>query len=335
MKTSNKIVAGLFAGTGVLWGARAWLRSRRRISLADRVVVVTGASSGHGLMIARHAADKGARLVLAARDADDLSRAAADLRQVGSPEILIVPTDVSDRDQCQALIQRTVEHFGSIDVLINNAGIILVGPVQAMTVDDYRWLMSVNFWGSVYTTMAALPYMRARQFGRIANIMSLGGRAAAPRLSPYIASKFALAGFTQSLRAELVRDNIYVTGVYPMTIRTGGHTHAWFKGDQRAEYTWFGLSDTIPGLSASADRSARAVLRAVCDGESNVFVGLPARLAVAFDNLAPGWSAEALTLLNQILPAPINLDVPAVQGQDLEGTIPGLLNRLVPETARP
>ncbi|MEO6810172.1 MAG: SDR family NAD(P)-dependent oxidoreductase, partial [Isosphaeraceae bacterium] len=181
----------------------------------------------------------------------------------------------------------------------------------------------------------ALPYMRARQFGRIGNIVSIGGKVAAPHLAPYITSKFAAAGFTQSLRSELVRENIYVTGVYPMTIRTGGHTHAWFKGDQKAEYAWFGLGDTIPGLSASADRSARAVLRAVCDGEANLFVGFPSRVAAAVDGLVPGWSAEALTLVNQALPAPINLDAPAVQGQNLEGKIPTLLNKLVPETARP
>ncbi|MEO6808193.1 MAG: SDR family NAD(P)-dependent oxidoreductase, partial [Isosphaeraceae bacterium] len=147
MKTSNKIALGLLAGGGALWGARAWLRSRRRIELADRVVVITGASSGHGLMIARHAAEQRARLVLAARSEDDLNQAAADLRQLGSPEILIVPTDVSDQDQCRRLIERTVEHFGQIDVLINNAGIILVGPLQAMTVEDYRRVMAVNFWG--------------------------------------------------------------------------------------------------------------------------------------------------------------------------------------------
>lgn len=335
MKTSHKIALGLLAGGGALWGTRAWLRSRRRIELADRVVVITGASSGHGLMIARHAAEQRARLVLAARDEDDLSQAAADLRQLGSPDVLTVPTDVSDQDQCRRLIERTVEHFGRIDVLINNAGIILVGPLQAMTVDDYRRLMAVNFWGAVYTTMATLPFMRARQFGRIANISSIGGKVAAPHLAPYNVSKFALAGFSESLRSELVRENIYVTGVYPMTIRTGGHTHAWFKGDQTAEYAWFGLGDTIPGLSASAERSARAVLRAVCDGEANLFVGLPSRVAAAVNNLVPGWTAEALTLINQTLPAPINLDAPAVQGRDLEGKIPGLLNRLVPETARP
>jgi NAD(P)-dependent dehydrogenase (short-subunit alcohol dehydrogenase family) len=286
-------------------------------------------------MIARHAAEQRARLVLAARDEDDLSQAAADLRQLGSPDVLIVPTDVSDQDQCRRLIERTVEHFGRIDVLINNAGIILVGPLQAMTVDDYRRLMAVNFWGAVYTTMAALPFMRARQFGRIANISSIGGKVAAPHLAPYNVSKFALAGVSESLRSELVRENIYVPGIYPMTIRTGGHTHAWFKGDQKAEYAWFGLSDTIPGLSASAERSARAVLRAVCDGEANLFVGLPCRVAAALNNLVPGWTAEALTLINQTLPAPINLDAPAVQGQDLEGKIPDLLNRLVPEAARP
>jgi NAD(P)-dependent dehydrogenase (short-subunit alcohol dehydrogenase family) len=297
--------------------------------LGGKAALITGSTSGIGLAIAERFAAEGARLVLTGRNEAEGGKLAKRLNAH------FIAGDVTERGLADRLVDATTTQFGRIDVLINNAGIILVGPVQAMTVDDFRRLMATNFWGSVYTTMAALPYMRARRFGRIANIMSLGGRAAAPHLAPYNTSKFALAGFTQSLRAELVRDNIHVTGVYPMTIRTGGHTHAWFKGDQRAEYTWFGLGDTIPGLSASADRSARAVLRAVCDGDPNLFVGLPARLAVALDNLVPGWTAEVLTLINQALPAPVNLDAPAVQGQELEGTMPDLLNRLVPASARP
>jgi NAD(P)-dependent dehydrogenase (short-subunit alcohol dehydrogenase family) len=273
--------------------------------------------------------------VLAARSPQELRAAEDELRRDGARDVLAVPTDVTDPAQCRQLVARAVERFGRVDVLINNAGTIIVGPLAAMTEDDFRNVLATNYLGPFHTTMAVLPQMRAQRFGRIANVSSIGGLVAAPHLAPYTVSKYALTGFTRALRSELSRDNILVTGVYPMTIRTGGHTHAWFKGDHKAEYTWFSLSDTVPGLSASADRAARAVLRGVCDGDPEVIVGLPARLATAAAHLFPNAMAELLTLIERALPAPVNLDAPAVQGQDLQGAIPGLLNRLVPGAARP
>ncbi len=335
MKTRDKILIGLAATAGATWGLRAWLRSRRRITLADRVVVITGASSGHGFIVAQQAAEHGAKLVLAARDVQALRQAEAELRVLGARDVLIVPTDVSEREQAEALITRTIERFGRIDVLVNNAGIISVGPLETMTVEDFRRVLATNFWGAVYTSLAALPYMRAQQFGRIANVSSLGGKVAAPHLLPYTTSKFALTGFTEGLRAEAARDNILITGIYPGTMRTGGHTHAWFKGDKEAEYTWFALSDTTPVVSVSAHKTARKLWQAVCDGEPEVVVGWTAKAAVLFHDLFPEWNAELLALADRLLPAPTDVQAPAVQGQNLQGTAPDLLNRAVPPSARP
>ncbi|MBX6314094.1 MAG: SDR family NAD(P)-dependent oxidoreductase, partial [Isosphaeraceae bacterium] len=314
---------------------RAWLRHQRRIELADRVVVITGASSGFGLLMARHAAEQGARLVLAARDADALRQAAEELRAGGAPEVLVIPTDVADEQEARRLIGHAIERFGQVDVLINNAGTILVGPLPAMSIEDFRNVVATNLWGAIYTSMAVIPHMRERRFGRIGNIVSVGGRIAAPHLAPYNVSKFGLTGFTRSLRVDLARDNILVTGIYPKTIRTGGHTHAWFKGDQLAEYTWFALSDTLPGISASADTAARKTLRAICDGDPELVIGLSTRAAIAFDSLFPTWSAELTALIERALPGPVHLEAPAVQGQQLQGRLPSLLNRMVPEAARP
>jgi NAD(P)-dependent dehydrogenase (short-subunit alcohol dehydrogenase family) len=133
---------------------------------------------------------------------------------------------------------------------------MLVGAEPTLKIEDLRALMDVNFWGAVYTSRAALPYMRKARFGRIANVSSIGGRFAAPHMQPYTVSKFALTGYTKSLRSEALRDNIYVTGIYPSTIRTGGHRHAWFKGNVEAEYTWFSLGDVIPGIAASVETPA-------------------------------------------------------------------------------
>jgi NAD(P)-dependent dehydrogenase (short-subunit alcohol dehydrogenase family) len=232
-------------------------------------------------------------------------------------------------------VARALDRFGRVDILVNNAGIITVGPMETMTLDDYRDVIATNFWGELYPTLAVLPHMRAREFGRIANVVSLGGKFAMPHLLPYTISKYALTGLTEGLRTELVRDNIFVTGIYPSTIRTGGHTHAWFKGDHQAEYTWFALGDTVPLLSTSADYAARRLWDAVCHGDPQVIVGWQARVAIALHNTFPDLTAEMMAVVNRLQPTPVSLDAPAVRGEQLQGTMPGLLNRLVPPAARP
>ncbi len=335
MRARDKLLLGSLVGAGAIWGTRALLRNRRRITLTDRVVIVTGASSGHGLLVARHAAQQRAHLVLAARNSESLQAVEAELLRQGAGSVLAVPTDVTDPQQVATLVDRAMERHGRIDVLINNAGIISVGPVEAMTLDDFHQVMDTNFWGAVHTTMAVLPHMKAQQFGRIGNVVSVGGLRAVPHMLPYTASKFALAGITEGLRAELARDNILVTGIYPSTMRTGGHAHAWFKGRQEEEFTWFALGDSLPLLSSSADHVARRLWQAVCDGEPSVIVGWPARLIVLLQNLVPNEVAEIMTLADRLLPASGNLGAPAVQGQDLRGPIPEMLNRAVPSAARP
>ena len=334
MKLRHQLMIGLAGGAALSWGARAWLRSRRRIELAGRVVLVTGGSTGLGLMVARQAAEQGAKLVIAARGEDDLRLAEAEIRKLGA-EILAVPTDVSDEGQVRTLVARAIERFGKIDVLVNNAGTIQVGPAEAMTVDDFQRAMATNFWGELLPILAVLPHMRGQGGGRIANVVSVGGKVAVPHLLPYTTSKFALTGLTEGLRSELAQDNILVTGIYPGTIRTGGHTHALFKGDHQAEYTWFALSDTIPGVAASAESAARSLWKAVLDGDPEVVVGWNARLAVLAHNLFPEWTVEALSLVNRALPAAKNTHGPAIRGEELTGKIPETLSRMIPPGARP
>ena len=335
MRLQDKLLLGLIGGGAALWAGRSYLRSRRRIGLRDRVVVVTGASSGLGLLTARHAAEQGARLVIAARDESDLMDAADDLRRSGSPDVLAIPTDVSKQDEAEALIARTVEHFGRIDVLVNNAGTMLVAPVEDMTVGDFETVMATNFWGEVYPSLAAIPHMQRQGSGRIGHVVSIGGKVSVPHMLPYTSSKFALAGFSEGLRAELVKDNIYVTAIYPGTIRTGAHPHVEFKGHQEAEYSWFGLSDTIPGLSVSAHRCAEALWDAVLHGEPEVVFGLQAKLAVGLHNLLPGWYSESNALMNALLPGPTADSTDPRRGSEIGGTIPDFVNRLIPEGTRP
>jgi NAD(P)-dependent dehydrogenase (short-subunit alcohol dehydrogenase family) len=303
--------------------------------LRDRVVVITGSDSGFGLVQARQVAEQGAIVVLAARDPDKLADAAESVRRDGARETLAVPTDVANPDQARRLIDLTVERFGRIDVLINTAGLMLVGAEPTLTIDDLQTLMNVNFWGAVYTSRAALRYMRPAKFGRIANVSSVGGRFAAPHMQAYTVSKFALTGYTKSLRPEALRDNVFVTGIYPSTIRTGGHRHAWFKGNEEAEYSWFSLGDVLPGVATSVETAAQRTIRAIQGGDPEVIIGLGARLKIAIDGLMPSWSAELMDLLEHAFPAPVNLGASAVQGKDLHGPVANFSNRMVPERTRP
>ena len=334
MKVRDRVLIGLAGGAALAWGAKAWLRSRRRIELKGRVVIVTGGSTGLGLMIARQAAEQGAKVVLAARGEADLRAAEGELRAMGA-DVLAVPTDVSDEGQVRVLVARSIERFGRIDILVNNAGTIQVGPAESMTADDFRHAMATNFWGELFPILAVLPHMKSQGGGRIANVVSVGGKVSVPHLLPYSASKFALAGLTQGLRAELAKDNILVTGIYPGTIRTGGHTHALFKGDRDAEYTWFALSDTIPGVSTSAESAARSLWKAVLDGDPEIIVGWNAKLAVFAHDLLPGWTAEALGLVNLALPSGGQASGEAVRGGQLTGAVPEALSRMIPPGARP
>ena len=307
---------------------------RRRITLDDRVVVITGGSTGHGLVAARLAAEGGAKLVIAARNVEELRAVEAELGRGGARDVLAAPADVTDRQQCQRLVERAIERHGRVDILVNNAGIIQVGPMETMTIEDFERAMATHFWGALYCTLAVLPHMRVRRFGRIANVVSVGGKMPLPHLMPYTASKFALSGLTKSLRIELAKDGILVTGVYPSTMRTGGHTHAWIKGNEQAEYTMFALSDSLPLVSTSARHVAESLWKAVCNGDAEINVGWQAHLRAPLEALLPNWSADSTALIATLLPRAQGSDA-AVQGGDVHGTLPDMLNRMVPPETRP
>lgn len=142
--------------------------------------------------------------------------------------MLTVECDVTDRGQVEDLVRSVSERFGRLDVLVNNADIIEVGPVTAMTVDDFATAHDVMFWGMLYPTLAALPHLRRRHRGRIINITSVGGKISAPHLLPYNCAKFAAVGLSEGLRAELAGSGVSVTAVVPGLMRTGSHLRALF-----------------------------------------------------------------------------------------------------------
>jgi len=297
------------------------MRWRRAYELRDKVALITGGSRGLGLVLARELLRQGTYVAICARDEDELQRARLDLDRVGW-RVFAVPCDVTDREQVEAMVRRVNEYFGQIDVLINNAGVIQVAPMDLMTPEDYQEAMRVHFWGPLYTTRAVLGHMRRTGAGRIVNITSIGGKVSVPHLLPYSASKFALVGLSEGLRAELARDNILVTTVCPGLMRTGSPRQAFFKGQHRKEYAWFSISDALPLLSISAERAARQIIRACQRGDAEVVLSLPAKLATVFHGLFPGLTADLLSLVHQyVLPAPGGIGAMRVAGKDSQSRL--------------
>lgn len=279
------------------------LRLRRRLDLDGRVAVIAGGSRGLGLVLARELAARRARIVLMARDVDELERARVDLAVCGANDVLIVPCDVTQPAQVDEAVATVLDACGRIDVLIDCAGDIEVGPLEAMRYSDFERAMATNFWGPLHLVRAVLPGMRARGGGRIVNISSVGGVVAVPHLLPYVASKFALTGLSLGLRSELAKHGIVVTTVCPGLMRTGSPGNALFKGDRGAEYSWFSVSDSLPLLSMSAERAARRIVRAIQRGKARVVLGMPAKMAAVAQALAPGVVAFAMETANRLLPA--------------------------------
>jgi NAD(P)-dependent dehydrogenase (short-subunit alcohol dehydrogenase family) len=225
--------------------------------------------------------------------------------------------DVTDRDQVQAMVREAQRHLGGIDVLINNAGVIQVGPSEHMTSEDYETALKAHFWGPFNTISAVLPGMRQRRQGRIVNISSIGGKVSVPHLLPYSASKFALVGFSAGLRAELAKDHIVVTTVCPGLMRTGSPRHALFKGQHRAEHAWFSISNALPIISQSAERAARQIITACKRGDAEVVLSLPAQIATTLYALFPGWTTDILGLANTwLLPGPGGIGTSQLLGKE-------------------
>ena len=269
--------------------------------LNGKTVLITGGSRGLGLVMAREFAREGARLVLCARDETELQQAQNDLEQSGA-KVMTVPCDVTNKDSVTEMIERVNSRFGGVDVLVNNAGVIQVGPIEVMTPADFEMAMQAHFWGPLNTILAVLPSMRARKSGRIVNISSIGGKVSVPHLVPYSASKFALVGLSKGLRTELMKDGIKVTTVCPGLMRTGSPRNADFKGKHQLEYAWFSISDALPLLTVSAENAARQVVRACKRGQAELIISIPAKIAVLFESLFPEAMSQILAAVNQVLP---------------------------------
>ena len=328
----NTLTTAAIAIGAVALGKYLW-RKLTDYELRGKTVLVTGGSRGLGLVLAREFANQGARVAICARDAEELQQAVDDLEQRGA-EAMAIACDVTNVTDVENMMNHIRERFGKIDVLVNNAGTIQVGPMEVMNHQDFEQAMNTHFWGPLNTILAVVPEMRERHDGRIVNISSIGGKIGVPHLVPYSASKFALVGLSKGLNAELRKDGIAVTTVCPGLMRTGSPRNANFKGKHREEYAWFSISDSLPVTSIKAERAARQIVDACKQGRAELIITVQAKLAVTFDAMFPELSAEMLALVNRFLPGPGGIGERTAKGRDSKSSwSPSWLTRLTEEAA--
>lgn len=279
-------------------------RVRQTYSFAGKVILITGGSRGLGLVLARQLCEEGARVALLARNRNELEKAQKELVQRGG-DVLTIQCDLLEREQIKPAVQKAIDHFGRIDVLINNAGIIDIGPIDHMQREDFERALNLHFWAPLDLMMTAIPHLRRSGEGRIVNIASIGGRMAVPHLAPYCASKFALAGLSDSLRAELARDRICVTTVTPGMMQTGSEGNAQFRGDHLAEYAWFSLATVLPFSSVKAEYAAARIISACRRGLPSLTIPFAAQTAILGSAVFPNISGHVMKVINAMLPSPI------------------------------
>jgi short-subunit dehydrogenase len=252
-------------------------------------VLITGASQGIGKATAHLFARHGYNVVLAARQSDRLNAVAKELQQIGC-SALPIQTDVREFQQVQRLIETALTHYGAIEVLINNAGIYISGPVERFSLEDWHQTIDTNLWGYIHTVHALLPHLLAQGKGTIVNVGSIGGRMAIPYLTPYTTSKFAVTGFTQALHSELLPKGIQVCGIYPNLIKSEFLERAIFQGqtaqDAEARQKQVEQVLQLPGIEKPED-VAQAIWNAVSQQRAEILVGT-ANLAAAANGLFPG-----------------------------------------------
>lgn len=309
----------LAVGAGIVWAVRSWVRKSRAFDVSDKVILITGGTRGLGLVMARQLASENARLAICSRNAEQLQRAEAELKAQGA-QVLALRCDVTKQSDVEEMMEQIMSHYGRLDVLINNAGVIQVGPLDNQAHADYEEAIRTHLYAPLHTVYAALPYMRQQGQGRILNISSIGGKVGVPHLAPYCASKFALAGFSKALRAELLHEGILVTTVFPGLVRTGSPRNVIVKGQHKKEYAWFKIADSLPLLTASVESAAAQIIAALKAGSAELVITVPGKLIAVMDELFPEFTGDVLGLINRLLPgpAPDGRNNPRLRGHESE-----------------
>ncbi|MFA5120352.1 SDR family NAD(P)-dependent oxidoreductase [Zavarzinia sp.] len=254
---------------------------------AGKIAVITGAASGIGLALARDLARRGARLALSDVNIERLEAVAAELRAAGA-NARADRLDVSDRAAFFAYADMLAGELGPVDIVINNAGVALVGSIAALPLDQIDWLMGINFWGVVHGTKAFLPGMLSRGRGSIVNVSSVFGLIGVPGQGAYCAAKFAVRGFTETLRQEVAGSGVYVGCVHPGGIKTNiaasARTVELMPGVDSPEAMARRFEETA---RTTPEQAAATILRGIERRSPRILIGGDARVISGLARLFP------------------------------------------------
>ncbi|MFH8989559.1 SDR family NAD(P)-dependent oxidoreductase [Streptomyces sp. NPDC017940] len=297
-------------------------------TLSEHSALVTGGSRGLGLLIADRLAARGCTVTLAARDAAELEGARAKLQRRHPRAVLhTAPCDVRDQEQVRAVLRTAHETSGGPDIVVANAGIIQVAPLESIGAEEFRSAMDTMFHGALHTALEALPYLRESPHGgRLALISSVGGLMGVPHLLPYACAKAATGVLAEGLNAETAADGVTVTAVYPGLMRTGSHLHARFGGDRGKEYGWFSTLAGAPLVSMNAQRAAERIVHAVVRRRTRLVLTPLARAAGLAHGVAPAATTRLNGLLARLLPEGTGTREPLREGKDIappQGAVTG------------
>lgn len=256
----------------------------------SKIAFITGASQGIGKATALLFAKNGYDLIITARTQDTLETVAEEIKNLGR-QVLAIPTDTSDRYAVESLINSGLERFGQIDVLVNNAGVLMKAPMAQTTIEDWEKIINTNLWGYIYTIKALLPHFLARKQGHIINIGSFGGKVPLPKMTAYCTTKHAITGLTETLRLELEPEGIRVSGVHPSVTNTDFIERAIFKDSDPQQMKKFFSSP----LASQPEDVAKVILNTVKHPQAEVIVG-SAKVPTFLYRFAPGLTQGMLKL---------------------------------------
>ena len=282
------------------------------------IALVAGASRGLGLLVARELGRRGHRLVICARDESELLRGAAQLQRDGS-DVTTRVCDITDRDAVHTMVDGVEADVGPIHTVVTVAGVIFVGPLESASEENFSVAVDTMLWGPVHVALAVLPHLRARGTGHIGTVTSIGGKVSVPHLLPYSTAKFGAVGFSEGLSAELAGTGVTATTIVPGLMRTGGHLHAQFSGQQTREYAWFAAAGSLPLLAMDAERAAAKMVDAVLAGKPVVMLSPLAKIGARVHGLAPATTVRLMGLAQRFLPrAPTSGPTPNIAGSEAD-----------------
>lgn len=293
MCSKNKLtlISGLLSG--VFIGYKVYkkiIRGQRKAWFKDKVVLITGASSGIGKEYAHSFAKLGSNLVITARSTEKLLELSEELQEKYNVKVLPITCDVSDEESVKNMISKSLEYFNQIDILINNAGVGSYGYFNDSDLKDMRQIMEINYWGMIYCTKHVLPSMLKRGQGKIINVSSVLGKIAIPAMAVYSSSKFAMNGFSESLRGEVKKYGIDILVVCPTTTKTEFATNAFDSNKFK-----------LGKIGMTSERVAKETINAILDGKKEHILGMGENIGVFVNNLAPSIIDKVMELSSKFM----------------------------------